>query len=883
MSIKGLWYADNNVLEYIDDMIEEIKQKGSTIHFWWHQRPSGKRIGLNSKQTINKLKEKIEKDKFFFIYAISNKKCIAEFKVVEFHELKDPYKDKLPEKWKEIAWGDMWFDLVKRKDYLDKQMKGEDSKKTSKPKILFKITKVSKVKKNVYIENYPEAQMIAFEDESKIFGEKFDINKFNREFSEEYKNKINNLKNSFGLFLEKKEELKNIFEKRKYDELNDKEKENINEFIRLLWGNNDFAEFKGSNSTFFNENIENFFIATKELYILNDDNLNTIFENLTKIFENDGRKINYRAFCLRAIYIFLEFKYPAIFTKYNINKINENVPNIFNKEILEMIKGRDSFYDFPELLLKELKECIPENIKKYKYQSYLYFNILFNELKKMTSNNEAIDQVKEMNIFVKKGDGMNYSLNTIFYGPPGTGKTYSTLDRALNIIHEDEKYSENLSRDDLQKEFKNLLDEGRIRFVTFHQSFGYEEFVEGIKPSTENGKIKYEIEDGVFKSMCIEGKFSIYKLLSENKEKEINFNELYDSFITQIKFNLQSKQVKYSLKTGGNILIKGINKNNNIVFSHEESEKEYIVSKKRMEKLYNNYSSISDFDKVSDIRNCIGGCNATGYWAIFNKLKKHENGKFKSELKIPLTDDLDYQEKKKLVSDFSFQNINKISEKPENFVLIIDEINRGNVARIFGELITLIEEDKRSAAINELSVTLPYSQSSFSVPPNLYIIGTMNTADRSVEALDTALRRRFSFEEFMPDDSLLEKEPIDGIDLKQLLMTINKRIELLYDRDHTIGHSYLLNVKNLQELKMVFKDKIIPLIQEYFYSDWNKIMLIIGDGFVAETKKDKMWFMNDDSGNTLDEFSEKGMYELIDWKEWKKENFISIYEKQQKS
>ena len=190
----------------------------------------------------------------------------------------------------------------------------------------------------------------------------------------------------------------------------------------------------------------------------------------------------------------------------------------------------------------------------------------------------------------------------------------------------------------------------------------------------------------------------------------------------------------------------------------------------------------------------------------------------------------------------------KASKDTENnYVLIIDEINRGNVANIFGELITLLEEDKRKGCPEEVSVVLPYSKKPFSVPKNLYIIGTMNTADRSVEALDSALRRRFSFEEMMPNPKLLESVSIEGIGktLANLLSLVNQRIEILKDREHQIGHSYFMGfvdrdkkpttVKS-EELEPVFVDKIIPLLQEYFYGDYEKIQLILGDGFIRETK-----------------------------------------------
>jgi len=214
-------------------------------------------------------------------------------------------------------------------------------------------------------------------------------------------------------------------------------------------------------------------------------------------------------------------------------------------------------------------------------------------------------------------------------------------------------------------------------------------------------------------------------------------------------------------------------------------------------------------------------------------------------------------------------------EDPENkYILIIDEINRGNVSQIFGELITLIEEDKRLDRTEELKVTLPYSKKEFGVPDNIYIIGTMNTADRSVEALDTALRRRFSFEEIMPKPELL-KSDMQGIDLQRLLKTINERIEKLLDREHQIGHSYFLEVEDLEDLRRVFKDNILPLLQEYFFGDYGKIGLVLGENFfddelLASLKKIKDYDDND--------FNEKKIYRLKNSLELTDNDFKSIYE-----
>jgi 5-methylcytosine-specific restriction protein B len=172
------------------------------------------------------------------------------------------------------------------------------------------------------------------------------------------------------------------------------------------------------------------------------------------------------------------------------------------------------------------------------------------------------------------------------------------------------------------------------------------------------------------------------------------------------------------------------------------------------------------------------------------------------------------------------------SIKIPNRVFIIDEINRGNISKVFGELITLIEPAKRIGAAEELRVKLPYSRKDFGVPDNVYVIGTMNTADRSIAAMDTALRRRFDFIEILPDPELLRGITVDRIDIAKMLNTINQRITVLLDREHTIGHSYLLPLKDepsIENLAEIFEKKIIPLLQEYFYDDYEKIQLVLGD------------------------------------------------------
>ena len=211
----------------------------------------------------------------------------------------------------------------------------------------------------------------------------------------------------------------------------------------------------------------------------------------------------------------------------------------------------------------------------------------------------------------------------------------------------------------------------------------------------------------------------------------------------------------------------------------------------------------------------------------------------------------------------------QVVEKEKNYVFIIDEINRGNISKIFGELITLIEPTKRIGQTEGMKIKLPYSQTMFGVPDNVYILGTMNTADRSIAAIDTALRRRFRFKEIMPDVDVLNGITVEGVIIKNMLDKINKRITALYDREHTIGHSYFLPLKDnptLDTLAVIFSDDIIPLLQEYFYEDYEKICLVLGDNkksvddtnrFIIATKND----YNELFGNT-EGFDESFSYEI---------------------
>ncbi|MCY3875206.1 MAG: AAA family ATPase [Rhodobacteraceae bacterium] len=291
-----------------------------------------------------------------------------------------------------------------------------------------------------------------------------------------------------------------------------------------------------------------------------------------------------------------------------------------------------------------------------------------------------------------------HSLNTILYGPPGTGKTYATFRRCVEICDNVESPDEEAVGD----RYRELVKEGRVEFVTFHQSYGYEEFVEGLRPQTNS--------------------------TDSNGDSGAGFR----------------------------------------------LEPEHGVLKR-----------------------------------IADRARK--------------------------VSD--------------PYVLVIDEINRGNISKVFGEAITLVEKDKRSGLQNEISVTLPYSRKPFTLPANLYILGTMNTADRSIALLDTALRRRFDFEELAPKPALLAE--IGGINLPAVLKSMNERLEWLLSRDHLIGHAWLMGASDKLDVDRIMRRKIVPMLAEYFHDDWRKVQAVLGGAsFVKKTELKLPKGLDDDQNET---------------------------------
>ncbi|WP_151825517.1 McrB family protein [Acinetobacter ursingii] len=381
---------------------------------------------------------------------------------------------------------------------------------------------------------------------------------------------------------------------------------------------------------------------------------------------------------------------------------------------------------------------------------------------------------------------MKYShpLNLILFGPAGTGKTYHTVNHALQIIDPSfyDAHKESEQREILKQEFQKYVDNGQIQFVTFHQSFSYEDFVEGIRAETVDGSVTYKIQSGVFKALA----------------KSANI------------VGAEFKKDHYILCANGSCI--DVKKPNGNIVTLSTKLVEFLLRNVKDQKI-----TIEDISSKNVI-------NILGENVILEPFIVNGYNSLLASL-----------------VDFLMQLPIQKSQNSEPVVLIIDEINRGNISRIFGELITLIEDSKRQGNTEELYTTLPYSKESFSVPNNLYIIGTMNSSDRSLTGLDLALRRRFTFTEMAPNPWLLSNVEVQGIQIDRLLDIINQRIEILLDRDHCIGHAYFMPLKDKPELSVlreIFLQKIIPLLQEYFFDDWEHIHAVLNENGMLEKKYD---------------------------------------------
>lgn len=473
----------------------------------------------------------------------------------------------------------------------------------------------------------------------------------------------------------------------------------------------------------------------------------------------------------------------------------------------------------------------------------------------------------------KQKDLPMHPLNQILFGPPGTGKTYATTEMAVRIAEAEwfqnisETHDGDALREAVKSKYDELVNNGRVTFTTFHQSFSYEDFIEGIRADndSENNGLTYKLEDGIFKKTADRAEKAIAV------PKGLGLAETPNIWKISIGRRQDGEMRQRYLETGEARV--GWNWTGDLKVDFDDrTEKQ----RKYWDSLSNrNHAVLSGFShemKVGDVLLCLKDAETVQAVGIITS-------DYFFDPSAADTDERDYAHARKvnwLLKDISLNilpinnqrrmvqqttyQLGRISwntliaelhkqgyklpsetdshaepEPTPNYVLIIDEINRGNISRIFGELITLLEPDKRKGGADARSVILPYSKEPFTVPDNLYVIGTMNTADKSLAQLDLALRRRFSFVEMMPKPELLSDFTVHGVSLKEMLTVINQRIEALLDAEHLIGHSYFMPLLNMPEtereqaLADMFRNRILPLLQEYFFDDYQRIGWVLND------------------------------------------------------
>ena len=520
-------------------------------------------------------------------------------------------------------------------------------------------------------------------------------------------------------------------------------------------------------------------------------------------------------------------------------RVDIEIDKLLDYENEELLKQEELTDKFPKQKWNpegsgiEIKEKVLPELRK-----------MWNKLINGEENSKTSDGGDEKETMKKEFDK-----NVIFYGPPGTGKTYTTAKRAVEIC-KTESEKELTDYSEIMKKYNELKESNRIEFITFHQSYGYEEFIEGIKPKVLNEddesenensqEIEYEIVDGIFKEFCdnarkaiIESKSNIYI-----SPKAIVWKVTVKDEVKEDCFNNSHVRINFELGTAGASKFDNEIKKGDIIITTDGSrtkingiavvtdDKGYTLDEEKSDTTTRNVNWLAkDIDE--DI-----------YEINDEKILPR-----KTVTKVP---NMKVENIVKLAKEKESEALSKIDieKNKEPYVFIIDEINRGNISKIFGELITLIETTKRAGKEECISTKLPYSKEEFTVPDNVYIIGTMNTADRSIALMDTALRRRFKFEEMLPDYHLLEDIFVEDkgtkVNIGAMLKAINERIEYLYDREHTIGHAVFLELKennNIDKLENIFKKSVIPLLQEYFYEDYDKIRLILGDNAKDEDEQ----------------------------------------------
>ena len=472
------------------------------------------------------------------------------------------------------------------------------------------------------------------------------------------------------------------------------------------------------------------------------------------------------------------------------------------------------------------------------------------------------------------------SLNTILYWVPGTWKTYNTVNYAVAAI--EWKSIDEVCHEDwnvVKNRYDQYKSDWQIVFTTFHQSFWYEDFIEWIKAKVEeNGNINYDVESWIFKNLCEVAdsesnisnvsntdvavdkvqifKMSLWEVWKDDDiydycmENNVITTWFWDMDFTDLKKSANPKEIKEFIKE-----------------NNPNEESKFVADAIFRFKTWMNVWDLVIISKWNFYVRAI--------WKVISEYYYDENTpiEYKHFRKVEwLLKDVNIPVERISNKNFSQQSIYNLkdnaykqtslkldeikkliwgssSTEKRNYVLIIDEINRWNISKIFWELITLIEPNKRLGWKEQIKVKLPYSQKEFWVPSNLYILWTMNTADRSIALIDLALRRRFTFREIEPNPELLNWITVDWINIKELFITLNKRIEFLYDRDHLLWHAYFLPLKkdnSLEKLNSIMLDNIVPLLQEYFHDDWEKIQLVLWDWIVKSEimSAKELWINN---------------------------------------